>query len=192
VRRIITWAAISLDGYMEGPAGEGDLGWLMPYVEDSLPDNSAMLAAEIDTILLGRVTYEGFSRYWPYREGEFADLMNAPPKLVFTRRGAVGDISWGPYDNARLVERDPEEMLRSLKKEDGRDLVVLASGGLVSSLLGSGLVDELRLIVCPVVVGGGKPYFRNIAGPVGLELVDVKGYPRGSARLTYRPASRAA
>jgi dihydrofolate reductase len=186
MRRIITWVATSLDGYMEGPNGEGDLGWLMPFVEESLPDNSEMLANEIDTILLGRITYQGFSEYWPSQEGEFADLMNVPPKLVFASPGSLESVSWGAYDNARLVDDDVEETLRELKSQDGKDMVVLASGGLVSSLLGAGLIDELRITVCPVVLGAGKTSFRNIRAQVGLELVDVKPYTNGSARLTYR------
>jgi dihydrofolate reductase len=99
MRKIITWVATSLDGYMEGPNGEGDLGWLMPYVEESLPDNSEMLANEIDAILLGRITYQGSAATGPSQEGEFADLMNTPPKL-------------GAYDNAQLVDDDVEETLR--------------------------------------------------------------------------------
>jgi len=80
--------------------------------------------------------------------------------------------------------------LRDLKGQNGKNMVILASGGLVSSLVGSGLIDELRIIVCPVVLGGGKMYFRDIREQVGLELADVKKSAKGSARLTYRvPAS---
>ena len=111
--------------------------------------------------------------------------MNTPPKLVFASAGSLEGASWGAYDNARLVEHDVEETLRELKDGAGKDMVILASGGLVSSLLGSGLIDELRVTVCPVVLGGGKPYLRHVAGPVGLELVDAKRYPRGSVRMTY-------
>lgn len=186
MRKIITWVATTLDGYMEGPNGEGDLGWLMPYVEDSLPDNSEMLEAEIDTILLGRVTYQGFSQYWPFQEGEFADLMNKPPKLVFAGPGALQEVPWGRHDNAQLIDHDVEETLRELKGQEGKDMVILASGGLVSSLLGSGLIDELRIVVCPVVLGGGKTYFRDIEEQVGLDLADVRRYAKGSVRMTYR------
>src|SRR5664279_442276 len=97
MRKIITWAATTLDGYMEGPGGEGDLGWLMPYVAESVPDNSRLLGEEIDTILLGRLTYQGFSQYWPHETGEFADLMNKPPKLVFSGHGALDKATWGSY-----------------------------------------------------------------------------------------------
>ncbi len=186
MRKIITWVATTLDGYMEGPNGEGDLGWLMPYVEESLPDNSAMLGTEIATIPLRRVTYQGFSQYWPFQEREFTDLMNKPPKLVFVSAGALEELPWGTHNNAQLIDHDVEETLRDLKGQGGKDMVILASGGLASSLLGSGLIDELRIIVCPVVLGGGKRYFRDIREQVGLELADVKKYAKGSVRLTYR------
>jgi dihydrofolate reductase len=186
MRKIITWVATTLDGYMEGPDGEGDLGWLVPYVAESIPDNSRLLGEEIDTILLGRITYQGFSQYWPFEKNDFADLMNTPPKLVFSSPGALEKVSWGTYDNATVVDHDVEETLRELKAKDGKDLVILASGGLVSSLLGTGLIDELRIVVCPVVLGAGKTYFRDIKEQVGLELVGVKTFPAGSALLTYR------
>ena len=183
--RIVATANTTLDGYMEGPNGEGDLGWLMPFVDDGIADNGELLA-RARSILLGRITYEGFSQFWPTQEGDFADLMNKPPKLVFTRGGSLTEASWGKYANAELVDGDAEQRLRALKAEDDGDLLILASGGLVSSLLPLGLVDELQLVVVPVVLGGGKPYLRDVRGPVALELADVKQYPKGSARLTYR------
>ena len=78
--------------------------------------------------------------------------------------------------------------MRELKSQDGRDLVILTSGGLVSSLLGLGLVDELQLVVVPVVLGAGRPYLRDLGKELAAELVDVKRYPKGSVRLTYRTA----
>ena len=186
MRKIITWAATTLDGYMEGPGGEGDLGWLMPYVAESVPDSSRLLGEEIDTILLGRLTYQGFSQYWPHETGEFADLMNKPPKLVFSGHGALDKATWGSYDNATVIDHDVEETLRDLKTEDGKAMVILASGGLVSSLLGTGLIDELRIVVCPVVLGAGKTYFRDVKDQVGLDLVEVKPFPAGSVLMTYR------
>src|SRR5512133_2825710 len=78
MRRIIASVNTTLDGYMEGPNGEGDLGWLMPFVPDGIPDNARLLGEETDAILLGRGTYHGFAGFWPTQEGEFADLMNLP------------------------------------------------------------------------------------------------------------------
>lgn len=186
MRRIIASVGTTVDGYMEGPGGEGDLGWLMPFVPDGLADSTELLGAETDAILLGRATYHGFGQYWPAQEGEFADLMNLPPKYVFAGPGSLTEVSWGTYGNAVLVDRDVEERVRALKAAEGKDMVILASGGLASSLLGLGLVDELRIVVCPVVLGAGKPFLRGVGRQVDIELVEAKPYPKGAVRMTYR------
>jgi dihydrofolate reductase len=186
MRRIIASVSTTLDGFMEGPNGEGDLGWLMPFVPDGLADNARLLGEETDAILLGRGTYHGFAGFWPTQEGDFADLMNLPPKYVFSSAGALSETPWGSYGNAHLIDRDVEARVRALKAEDGKDMAILASGGLVSSFLGLGLVDELRTVVCPVVLGAGKPYLRGVGRPVELELAEAKPYPNGAVSLTYR------
>ena len=129
MRRIIASVNTTLDGYMEGPNGEGDLDWLMPFVEDGLADSSEMLRTETDTILLGRITYQGFTQFWPNQEDDYADLMNKPRKLVFASPGALKEVTWGKYDNAQLIDRNVEEKVRELKANDGKDMVILASGG---------------------------------------------------------------
>jgi dihydrofolate reductase len=184
MRRIVATVNTTVDGFMEGPGGEGDLGWLMPFVEDGVADNARLLA-ETDTILLGRATYEGFSQYWPQQEDEFAALMNTPQKLVFAHPGSLDEVTWGRYGNARLVDHDVEQTVRELKEKDGKDMVLLASGGLASSFLELGLVDELQIVVVPVVLGSGKPYLRGVGRQVALELHAVQQYPKGSVRLTY-------
>jgi dihydrofolate reductase len=186
MRRIIATANTSIDGYMEGPNGEGDLGWLMPFVEDSIVDNAALLGGA-GALLLGRLSYNGFSQYWPAQEGDFAALMNTPPKYVFASPGSLTKVTWGRYDNAILVDHDVEETVRGLKAQDGGDLVITASGGVVSSFLPLGLIDELQIVVVPVVVGAGKRYLRGVGVERAAELVDVKRYPKGSVRLTYKP-----
>ena len=186
MRRIIASVNTTLDGFMEGPNGEGDLGWLMPFVPDALADNARLLGEETDAILLGRGTYHGFAGFWPTQEGEFADLMNLPPKYVFAGEGALDETPWGSFGNAHLIDRDVEVRVRALKAKQGKDMVILASGGLVSSLLGLGLVDELRIVVCPVVLGAGKPYLRGVGRTVDLELAESKPYPKGAVSLTYR------
>jgi dihydrofolate reductase len=191
VRRLIATVNTSLDGYMEGPGGDGDLGWVMPFVDDGLADNAALLA-RTDTILLGRVTYEGFSRFWPAQEGAFAALMNEPRKVVFASPGSLSSVEWGKHGNAVVVDRDVEETVKRMKNEQGPDVVVLASGALVSSLLPFGIVDELQLVVVPVLLGSGKPYLRGIDSPLELELAEATQYPKGSTRLTYRVSTRPA
>jgi dihydrofolate reductase len=190
MRRIIASVNMTLDGYMEGPKGEGDLGWLMPFVPEQVPDNQAMLLDEIDTILLGSKTYRGFAGYWPFEEGEFADAMNKPPKLVFGSPGSLTETPWGEFGNAELVDADVEAKVRELKAGEGKDMVILASGGLMSSFLNAGLVDELRIGVCPVVLGDGTPYFRGIDKQVTLELAEAKPYPAGATLMTYNVTSQ--
>jgi dihydrofolate reductase len=188
MRKIIAWVATTLDGYMEGSGGEGDLGWLMPFVEESLADNTALLQ-ETDTILLGRQTYHGFSQYWPSQDGPFADLMNTPTKIVVAHPGSLERVEWGGYDNVRLIDHDVPRQTGELKNADGRDIVILASGGLVSSLLATGLIDELRVVVCPVALGAGKTYLRNLASQIDLKLTGVQQYANGSVLLTYEVAA---
>jgi dihydrofolate reductase len=190
MRRIIAHVNTTLDGYMEGPKGEGDLGWLMPYVPESVPDAQAMLVDEIDTILLGRRTYEGFASYWPFEEGEFADAMNNPLKLVFASPASLTETPWGDFGNAELVDRDVEGRVRELKAGAGKDMVISASGGLASSFLNLGLVDELRIGVCPVVLGKGLQYFRGIDEQVTLERTEAKPYPSGATLMTYNVKSQ--
>jgi dihydrofolate reductase len=187
MRRIIATAHTTIDGYLEGPNGEGDLAWLMPFVEDSIADNARLLG-EIDAILLGRISYQGFSQYWPHQDDEFASLMNTPPKYVFASPGSLTAVTWGRYDNATLIDDNVEERVQELKSQEGRDLVILTSGGLVSSFLRLGLVDELQLVVVPVVLGAGRRYLRDVGDELAADLVDVKRYPKGSVRLTYRTA----
>jgi dihydrofolate reductase len=186
MRRIIASVSVTLDGFMEGPRGEGDLDWLMPFVGDGLADSIHLLSAETDTILLGRLTYHGFSQFWPFQEGDYADLMNRPPKLVFSSAGSLKETTWGAYGNASLIDQEVGERVRDLKAKDGKDMVILASGGLVSSFLGLGLVDELRILLVPVVLGEGKRYLRDMNERVGLELLSSKIYPSGGMLLSYR------
>lgn len=186
MRRIVTSAVVTLDGFMEGPGGAGDLEWSMPFEHDLDAYAVGLLSAGVDAILLGRVTYEGFSGYWPFERGGLADLMNTLQKYVVTSPGSLADAPWGAYADAHSIDRDVEARLRDLKGQDGADMVVLASGGLASSLLNLGLVDEIQLMVVPVVLGAGKPYLGGVTGPLRFELADLRRYPEGSVRLAYR------
>lgn len=189
MRRIISSVVVTLDGFMEGPNGAGDIEWSGPYVDDIAADAIRLLSAANGGILLGRVTYEGFRTYWPFETGELADLMNTPPKYVVGSPGSMAETPWGELGNAQPIDRDVEARVRALKEQDGNDLVILASGGLASSLLDLGLVDEVQLLVVPLVLGNGKPYLHGISHPVALQLIDTNRYPLGSINLTYRAAS---
>lgn len=185
MRKVISSVHTTLDGYIQGPRGE--LDWLHPLDERGEEDIAKMLEDEVDTILLGRVTWEGFQHFWPTAEGYFASLMNRHPKIVFSNPGSVEEVAWGDRGNISLVNEDVPGYIRELKQRRGKDMVILASGGLVSSLLGHGLVDELRIQVHPVVIGSGKPLFQDIRHNIGLTLANAKPYPSGSTLLTFVP-----
>jgi dihydrofolate reductase len=184
MRRIISQVNMSLDGYVEGPGGA--LDWLVSDMDEAVIADAEKLLRSVDTILLGRVSYDGFSQFWPHQSDGFASLMNTPPKVVFSRSGEAGPLRWGEFGNARRVAGDPAGAVRALRSVDGGDMALLASAGLVQSFTARGLIDEYQVVVHPVVLGGGKPLFADVRA--GLELVEAKPYPTGSVRLTYRPA----
>jgi dihydrofolate reductase len=138
---------------------------------------------EAESLLLGRVTYQGFSAAWPEQDGEFADKMNAMPKHVATT--TLQELSW----NATALIGEVPAAVTDLKKSDGGPILVAGSATLVRTLLAHGLVDELRLMVFPVMIGGGLTIFPEQRDKVTLELADLVRYDSGVLLQVYRPAS---
>src|SRR5262249_44720189 len=132
----------------------------------------------------GRVTYEGFAAAWPTREGEFADKFNNMPKYVVSK--TLGEPEWS---NTTVLRGDLTEEVEKLRSEQDGDIVVHGSATLADALLERNLVDELRLMVFPVVLGAGRRLFGDTSDKKPLELVDSKTVGDGIAILTYRPAS---
>src|SRR5213080_4902566 len=146
---------VSLDGVMEDPGGAEDFkygGWTFE-IDRGDEGNKFKLdeTLEADALLLGRVTYEGFAEAWPSREGEFADKFNNMPKYVVSSK--LKDPDW---NNSTVLEGDLAEAVSRLREEHDGDIVVHGSGQLVQALLEDDLVDELRLMVFPVVLGSGR------------------------------------
>ena len=133
--------------------------------------------------MLGRVTYEGFAKAWPSREGEFADKFNTMPKYVVS--STLEEPEW---NNSTVLKGDVTEEVAKLKQEQDGEIVVHGSPRLVQTLLEHGLVDELRLMVFPVVLGTGKRLFGETSDKKPLRLVDSKVVGDGVAILVYRPA----
>lgn len=181
MRKIIAVEYLSLDGVMENPA------WTMPFWSDELGKMQRELLFESDALLLGRVTYEGFSQAWPGRTDPdgFADRINSMPKHVAT--SAAGELTW----SAQRIEGDVPEEVARLREQSGGHLLVYGSGELLHSLLARGLVDEWRLMVFPVVIGSGKRLFKDGA-EAKLTLTDSKTTQAGVAILTYQPSRAAA
>jgi dihydrofolate reductase len=185
--RIVVTEFVSLDGVMEDPGGAEDFkygGWTFEISRGDEGDQFKLdetLAA--DALLLGRVTYEGFAAAWPSREGEFADKFNTMPKYVVSSK--LEDPEW---TNTTVLKGNIAESVGKLKQELDGEIVVHGSAQLASELLEQDLVDELRLMVFPVVLGSGKRLFGETTDKKSLKLVDSKVVGDGVAILIYERA----
>lgn len=183
MRPLIVTEFMTLDGVVEAPGGEPThphSGWTMPFGVPDLYAYKLRETLEAESLLLGRVTYEGFSTAWPERDGEFADKMNAMPKHVVT--ATLTDLGW----NAAPISEVPTAV-RQLKDGEGGPILVAGSATLVRALLAQDLVDELRLMVFPVMIGGGLSIFPGERKKVTLELTELVRYDSGVLLQVYRP-----
>lgn len=181
MRKVSAWLFISLDGVVEAPHlwQEG----LMD--DDMLGDITSQIDAE-DAILMGRVTYEEFAPYWPTSTEEpFAGHINKTPKYVVST--TLEQVEWGQWENPTLIKGNLAKEIRKLKKQPGKNIGVSGSPTLVRSLLQEDLLDELKLMVHPVVVGPGKRLFKEESDLKKLQLVDSKVTSKGVVILTYQP-----
>jgi dihydrofolate reductase len=189
--RIVVTEFVSLDGVMEDPGGSENFaqgGWSFKISRGDEGDKFKLdetFASE--ALLLGRVTYEGFAEAWPSRDGEFADKFNNMPKYVVS--STLGDPEW---NNTTVLRGDLVEEVEKLKREQDGDIVVHGSARLVQTLIEHDLVDELRLMVYPVVLGGGKRLFGETSDKKPLRLVESKVVGDGVSILIYRPAGEEA
>jgi dihydrofolate reductase len=184
MRKIRIIVHVSLDGVFQ-PNGGGDYangGWGAPYrTADGREAVTEAHGSSFD-LLLGRRTYDLFAGYWPKAEkGPMANALNAATKYVATHR--PDSLGWGP---ARDLGADVVEGVRGARSKEGPDLIILGSSTLASVLLEQGLVDEVLLIVYPVLLGPGKRFFSDGAGPRGLALVSTKSTSSGVLLNTYR------
>lgn len=180
MRKIVAAEFISLDGVVESPDQ-----WSGPYYSDELGQAIGAQMAASDTLLLGRVGYQEFAAHWPNQTGDIARFMNDTPKLVVSTTLTAVD----EWQNSQLVAGDAVEELTTLKRQAGRQIIVTGSITLVRTLLRDKLLDELRLLVCPVVVGTGKRLFPEGCDPASLELTDAQTFSAGVLYATYTPAS---
>jgi dihydrofolate reductase len=185
--RIVVTEFVSLDGVMEAPGGGEDYkhgGWSFE-IDRGDEGNKFKLDETLaaDALLLGRRTYEGFAAAWPSREGEFADKFNTMPKYVVS--STLDDPQW---NNSTVLSGDLAEEVARLKREQDGQIVVHGSARLVQALLEHDLVDEVRLMVFPIVLGDGKRLFGETSDKKLLRLVDSKIVGDGVAILVYEPA----
>jgi dihydrofolate reductase len=195
--RVVVSEFMSLDGVVQAPGGpeedtEGGFahgGWSGPYFDvDVMGPAIGEGMATAEALLFGRRTWQGMAAAWPERAGDpFADQMNAIPKYVVSQTLAEADLTW---NNTTLIPGDRAiAEIAALRGREGGDLMIWGSASLVTSLLAEGLVDQLNLMIEPVLLGGGKRIFPADGGARPLELVKSVTAGTGVLVCTYRPAS---
>ncbi|GAA5532019.1 dihydrofolate reductase family protein [Deinococcus aluminii] len=181
MRKIVAGLFVSLDGVVEAPHR-----WQFEHFDEDVAAAMTAQLAGVDTMLLGRVTYQDWAPYWSTSTDEpYASHINRTPKYVVST--ALDRVAWGDWDNVTLIRENVTEELTRLKRQPGRDIGIGGSPTLVGSLLRQDLLDELLLLVHPVVVGRGKRLFREGGEVKRLNLADARTSRTGVAILTYRP-----
>ena len=195
MRKVIVEEFMSLDGVVQAPGGEDEDmtggfehgGWHMRYMDEPAQKRALEGIVEAGGFILGRRTYEIFAAYWPNAPKEehvIAEPLNTKPKYVASR--TLSDpLEW---QNSTVLQGDVAQAVAALKREDGADLHIIGSTELVQTLLEHRLVDELRLMIDPVMLGGGKRIFRDDGWLRPLRLVDSEVTPTGAVLATYAPA----
>ncbi|MFI0405236.1 dihydrofolate reductase family protein [Actinomadura sp. 3N508] len=182
MRRVVLYMMTSVDGFIAGP--DGDLDWMISPDEDRQAEALEQLDA-IDTALIGRGVYEEMVRYWPTATDEYANRINAMPKLVFSR--TPENLRW---NNAHIVpvtdDADLADQVTRLKSRPGQDMVLFGGARLAQSFARLSLVDEYRLCTQPVALGTGRPLFSN---RTPLTLTATRPFPSGATLTTYQPPS---
>jgi len=181
MRKVVSTLFISLDGVTESPDQ-----WQFDHFDEDMMETMMAAISEIDTIMLGRVTYEEWSSYWPTSTDEpFASWINNTPKVVVST--TLDKVEWGEWNKVSLIKDNLAQEIAKLKQQPGKNIGVNGSPTLVRSLVQQDLLDELTLTVHPVVAGSGKRLFKDSDDLKRLKLVDSKMTRTGVAILTYQP-----
>lgn len=188
MRKIIAATFVSLDGVMQAPGGPQEDpvggfkfgGWTFHYFDEVAGAAMDELFSKPFALLLGRRTYDIFAAYWPYQKDPIADAFNPATKYVATHRPDT--LTW---QNTQSLGPDIVAALRRLKQEDGPDLLIQGSGNLIQTLLANGLIDEIRLMIFPLLLGKGKRLFGDAAMPAAFKLVKSQTSSTGVIMATY-------
>lgn len=184
--KLIVSEFVSLDGTMEAPGNEGTFahsGWTMGYGGEEFNKFKFDELMAADSLLLGRITYEGFAAAWPKMEDEagFADKMNGMAKYVVST--TLGDPEW---NNSYLIKENVADEVRKLKEQPGKDILVYGSSVLLQTLMEENLVDEYRLLVYPVILGAGRKLFKE-GIYAKLNLAETRTLDANITFLSYKP-----
>jgi dihydrofolate reductase len=184
MRTLASFIVTSLDGFYEGPNGEFD--W--PIVDEEFNDFAVRQLDGAGTLAFGRATYEHMAAYWPTELAKANDpgitaRMNTKPKLVFSTK--LEDASWSA---TTIVSGEAAEQAVAIKAEGAEELLVIGSAHLTAGLAEAGLLDELRIMVSPIVLGRGRSLFEDLEDRIRLTLLDVRPFDSGNVLLIYRPS----
>jgi len=182
MRRVVLWNMLTLDGYFEGTKA-WEIDWHEYVWGEELERFSLDQTREVGELLFGRKTYEGMAGYWSNAKGATAEFMNNTPKIVFSNT-----LEATEWSNARLVKGRAEEEVPRLKQEPGKDLFIFGSANLAGSLTTHGLIDEYRIGLNPLVLGGGTPMFKPSDERMRLKLLEARPLTSGVVLLRYARA----
>src|SRR5258708_34987361 len=177
--KLIMWNLMTLGGFGEGP--NRDISWHFEVWGEELEQLSIEQLKSAGGLLFGRITYELMAKHWPSASGEVADLMNALPKVVFSRSLTKSD-----WNNTQLFGDDVPGTVARLKRESAGDILLFGSADLAASLIPHRLIDELRIALNPIILGAGAPLFKPCE-PVKLKLLDSRTLSSGIVIVRYAP-----
>jgi len=188
MRKLVLFLHSSLDGFVEGPNGAMDIGWVS-YDQD-LANHAKNILSTADTVMWGRGTYEMMYGYWPtvpsnpsstQHELDHAEWIEKTEKVVFST--TLDNVEW---NNARLVKENVKEEILSLKRQPGGDMVILGSPRFAHQLMALDLIDEFKITVSPVLIGSGLRLFEGLKEKTNLKLVESKTFDSGALGLDYQ------
>ena len=189
MRKLILEEWISLDGYIADKNGALDFFTHLTPEQNTYSDNDQLkFLEEVDTILLGRKTYELFVDFWPEATTDkeaIADKLNSLKKIVFSN--SLSNAPWGKWPGAEIMNGDAADAIRELKKLPGKNMVMWGSISLAQSLIKENLIDEYHLQLCPVFTGGGRTLFPDLNDQQNLQLIETRTYNTGTVFLHYTP-----
>ncbi len=184
MRKLIMWNMMTLDGLFDG-AKSWDLGWHNYVWGDELDDFALTQLKTAGMLLFGRRTYEGMAAYWQTAEEPVSELMNTLPKVVFSTT-----LEKPVWTNTTVVKENAVQAVADLKQQPGKDLFIFGSANLSSVMTAAGLIDEYRLGLNPLVLGGGTPLFKPAPHELRMRLLEVRPFKTGLVLLRYEPLKK--
>jgi dihydrofolate reductase len=181
--QVVLQMGVTLDGYVKGTGAEG--GWGLPREHPDVRAWKVASPRRVGTHIMGRVTYEEMAGHWPNQTGDYADVMNNLPKVVFsTSLPAAG------WPGSRIARGDLTAEIAALKAETDGEIMAHGGAAFVQALSRQRVIDEYRLVILPVALGGGKPLFEDLAKPLRVDLAETKRLPDGTVIHVCRPRHR--